>query len=204
MTKTCWRALIVAATVLLGAAAAPVAADHGYWPASGVTPAKVTSHAEATAETTTPSYWGSGCATVDNGGGHVAGGGLDTYGAVLDADYDVAVIVADNVVNGLGQGWFPGPNGITVFESPKAGEFVWADTDGNSEFANTHETDATLLFLCGASNLPATDVSAPPRTSSSLPDGALRILLLVAISSVTFLYVLARPRHSQPSDIHER
>jgi hypothetical protein len=195
--------LIVAATVLLGAAAAPVAADHGYWPASGVTPAKVTSHAAATAETTTPSYWGHGCETVDNGGSGMTGGGLDTYGAVLDADYDLAVIVADDVVSGLSQGWFPGPNGITVFESPKAGEFVWADTDGNSQFANTHETDATLLFLCGGSNLPATDMSGPAHASSSLREAGVRILLLV-VSGATFLHVLVRPRHSRSRDIRER
>jgi hypothetical protein len=147
----------IGAVVLLALVAGPVAADHGYWPPGGGTPAVVTGHEEATEETMDPSHWGSNCRTVDNGGS-VADGGLDTYGALLVEDYDLVVIVAGNSLSGPDRGWLEGPNGITVFGDPEAGEFVWADADGNGQFANTHEVDASLMFQCSAM-LPRTDTA---------------------------------------------
>lgn len=147
----------IAAIALLVLDATCAAADHGYWPAQGVTPAEVTGHAEATDQTTKATHWGPSCTTAATGGS-VADGALDVYGALLTVDYDLAVIgVAAVAANFSDPDFQEGPYGLTLFESPKEGEFVWADADGDGRFTNRHEADSALLIVC--TELPATDTA---------------------------------------------
>ena len=179
-----------AAVVLAAATAAPVAADHGYWPAYNVTPAEVTGHEEATEATTQASYWGARC-FEGKAGGPVDQGALDTYGAILTDDYELAVIgIAAEAANYVDPEFLEGPNGLTIFESPRKGEFLWADADGNGRFANEHEADATLLILCPV--LPATD------TAEGTPHGA--PIPWLAGMAVVILSVLASRSFWQRTD----
>ena len=149
-------AAVIVLPVLLLLGAGSVSADHGYWPEGGVTPAKVSRHAPATPEATRPSYWGSSCRTVGTEGA-VTDGALDVYGALLMHDYGLAVIVAAGGPRLEDPEFLQGPYGLTIFESPKKGEFVWADADGDGRFAGKHEADSTLLIVCAAQ---------PPDTST--------------------------------------
>ncbi len=66
-----------------------------------------------------PDYWGPACVAVPN---------LDVYGHVLDADYELAVVIAE--MNGQK---VDGPFAVTLFGAPSAGEFLWADANGDME-----------------------------------------------------------------------
>jgi hypothetical protein len=132
------------ALVLLAVTAAPVAADHGYWPDAGVDAASVTGHQPASEGSRNPDQWGPDCVAVET---------LDVYGHVLDANYQLAVVVAE--VNGQE---VRGPFAVTIFDDPKAGEFLWADVDGDKKFAG-HEADAAELIFCRDASLPTTPPS---------------------------------------------
>ena len=124
---------VLAALILVALSALPVAADHGYWPESGVEPAVVAGHESRTQANTEAAAWGSACTTLGQSGREAT---LDVYGHVLETDYAVAVVLAHR--DGLP---LDGPNAVTIFRSPKAGQFVWADSTGTaSSRATTKRT----------------------------------------------------------------
>jgi len=194
------RALLMA-TALLAVTATSVAADHGYWPETGKTPARVTGHEEATDQTTTASQWGPRCEVSEIGG--VRGSqGLDVYGAILTADYDLVVVgVAAEAANFANPDFLDGPYGLTVYRSPKEGQFVWADADGDGRFANRHEADLTLLIICPA--LPATDTIGGMDGKDQIPQSPLATLAVLMATAVVIVLALAhyparrRDRESQ-------
>jgi hypothetical protein len=141
-------AALLTALALLALGPADVSADHGYWPAGGVDPAPVAGHREVTDEATLASAWGDDCTALDT-----VAPRRDVYGVVLDADYRLAVILAGS---GSTDAWLAGPFGATLFEAPRAGQFLWADADGDSRYAARHEADARLLIVCPGFGLPAT------------------------------------------------
>jgi hypothetical protein len=148
-----------------------VAADHGYWPAGGVDPADVAGHERRNANNSTASDWGADCST--RAASSSGAKGLDVYGHVLEADYRLAVVLAQN--EGVP---VDGPNGVTLFRDAKAGQFVWADVDGDGKFAGRHEADAGKLVLCGGSTVPQTDTvneDRPSRASNLLGGWTLAI-----------------------------
>jgi hypothetical protein len=145
----------IAATALLIAAVTPVWADHGYWPEAGVVPAAVSEHRPYSEAAATPAFWGSDCRGLTPSGDTET---LDVYGHVLDADYALAIVLAQE--DGVP---VEGSFGLTVFRNPRAGQFVWADANGDRTFAGRHEADAGLLVLCPGIGLPATNTD--PRSS---------------------------------------
>ncbi|MGK2849329.1 MAG: hypothetical protein ACSLFN_00195 [Candidatus Limnocylindrales bacterium] len=149
----------VAALALLVLGTGSAAADHGYWPDGGVEPARVTGHRVRTEASAVAAEWGADCGTRPSSR---RGRSVDVYGNVLDARYRLVVVLAE--VEGTGEP-LTGPNGVTIFRNARAGQFVWADADGDSRFAGRHEADAGAMIFCGASALPATDtvvVETPP------------------------------------------
>lgn len=152
------RSALAASAMLLAVGVGDVAADHGYWPAKGVDPADVAGHETRSANNSTASDWGADCLT--RAASSSGAKGLDVYGHVLEADYALAVVIAQNEgvpVNG--------PYGVTLFRDTSAGEFLWADVDGDGTFAGRHEADAGELFLCGGSTAPQTDIITEDRPS---------------------------------------
>ena len=187
-------AILVPILLLLSAQA--VAADHGYWPDGGVTPAEVARHAPATEAATVPSYWGSSCRTIDDRGA-AADGALDVYGAILMQDYRLAVIAAAGGHREDDPEFLEGPYGLTIFESPKKGEFVWADADGDGRFAEAHEADSIILIVCGA---------RPPDTSTvrgpgSSP-GPAWVFPAVVLTTLLAADLIGRPRGSAARGSH--
>ena len=163
-----------------------VSADHGYWPASGVDPATVTGHEPRTSANADPSAWGSGCRSIDYEAG------LDVYGAVLEADYRLAVVLA--IRGGGSEEPLSGANGVTIFASPREGEFVWADADGDGAFAGSHEADVGALFVCPDAQPPATDAGA---ASAAELDSSRSIVPTSAVpwlAAVVSLWWIARRR----------
>jgi hypothetical protein len=163
-----------------------VSADHGYWPESGVKPATVTGHAPRTSANADPSAWGSGCESIDYEDG------LDVYGAVLEADYGIAVVLA--IRGGGSEEPLLGPNGATVFASPRQGEFVWADADGDGTFAGSHEADAGALFVCPEARPPATDEAAPSSAIAEHSGSALPGPTVPLLAAALSLWWIARRR----------
>lgn len=152
----------IAAAALLVVAVTPVLADHGYWPEAGVVPAAVSEHRPYSEVAATPAFWGADCRGLAQTGEAET---LDVYGHVLDADYALAVVLAEE--DGVP---VEGSFGLTVFRNPRAGQFVWADADGDRTFAGRHEADAGFLILCPGIGLPATDTdqrSAVPQLATS-------------------------------------
>lgn len=144
------RALL-AAFLLLVLTTGTAAADHGFWPDGGVDPAKVTGHRARSDANSTAADWGADCRTrpVSRTGSPV-----DVYGYILETNYRLVVVLGQT--SGTGEP-LDGPNGVTIFRGARAGQFVWADGDGDSRFAGRHEADSGAMFFCGASALPATD-----------------------------------------------
>jgi hypothetical protein len=153
---------VIAAATLLALPVGPVAADHGYWPESGVEPARVSGHRPRTEANSTAGDWGADCAT--RAASAEGANGLDVYGHVLQADYALAVVLAQVAGEPT-----DGPYGVTLFRDAKAGQFVWADADGDGAFAGRHEADAGELFLCIGSGMPATDTVAGGTPRPPLP-----------------------------------
>jgi hypothetical protein len=163
-------------------------ADHGYWPAAGVDPAKVAGHATRTAATADPAYWGAECTSYGAGDGGL--GQLDVYGAVLDRDYGIVVVLA--VSEGIP---VEGSTGITYFLGPEEGEFVWADIDGNDHFANAHEADIQTVIACATGTQAATDTAAGDAEESGAgPIGPLLLALAVAVGVLVALRVRRPPQ----------
>jgi hypothetical protein len=170
---------VIAAAALLALPVSPVAADHGYWPESGVEPALVSGHRPRTEANSTAGDWGADCAT--RAASAEGANGLDVYGHVLKADYALAVVLAQ--VDGEP---IDGPYGVTLFRDAKEGQFVWADADGDGVFAGHHEADAGELFLCIGSGVPATDTVAesirqPPPSADSAWTAALYLTALTGV-----------------------
>lgn len=158
------RAAIAAALVLLLVLGTGTAtADHGYWPDGGVDPARVTGHRAQTVANSAAADWGADCSTRP---ASRRGRPVDVYGYVLDAHYRLVVVLAETP--GTGEP-LDGPNGVTLFRGARAGQFVWADSDGDSRFAGRHEADSGAMFFCGASALPATDTVAAVTPPSQTP-----------------------------------
>jgi hypothetical protein len=189
--RTIGLMLAVVATVVL--VPTEVSADHGYWPAGGVDPATVTAHEASTSTNAEASAWGSGCESIGYGDG------LDVYGTVLDADYRLAVVVA--IRGGGSEEPSTGPHGVTIFTSPRAGEFVWADADGDGTFAGTHEADAGALFVCSVADPPPTD--ALPSSAAEPDLSGLRVRSTIGLLAVVLglWWTVRRPRPRIPGDI---
>lgn len=181
--------MAIAVAGLLAFAAGPVTADHGYWPANGVTPAVVDGHEPIRASTLVAATWGTDCVTRSTDA--EAPNGLDVYGHVLEADYALAVVVAYREGVPL-----DGPYGATLFRDPRAGQFVWADADGNGEFAGKHEADAGALFLCTDPGLPATDALGPAPGSVAAGDIWLRGTVL-GLGTLAGMVALLAPVHER-------
>lgn len=173
MNRAGLRAFL-AASLLLVIGTGTAAADHGYWPAGGVDPAKVAGHQARTDANSDAADWGSGCSTRRASGS--GDSGLDVYGHVLTADYRLVVVLGQIDGEPL-----DGPNGVTIFRGATAGQFVWADADGDSRFAGRHEADAGAMFFCGASAMPATDTLVAERLSSPTLWGIGLVLGLLAM-----------------------
>ncbi len=171
----------IAAATLLALTAGPVAADHSYWPEGGVEPAIVTGHEPRTQDNPTAADWGAHCASRSASGSGAIG--LDVYGRVLKADVALAVVLAQE------QGVpIDGPYAVTLFRDARAGQFVWADADGDGKFAGRHEADAGALFLCTADGLPATDTATKEARSPFGPAGVwAAALYLMTLTGVMVL-----------------
>ena len=150
------RSALAAFAMLLAVGLGDVAADHAYWPANGVDPADVAGHQRRSANNATAAAWGADCVTRAAS----SSGSNDVYGHVLEADVAVAVVLAQN--EGIP---VDGPYGVTLFRDAKAGQFLWADVDGDGNFAGRHEADAGTLFLCGGPPAPQTDTINEDRQS---------------------------------------
>jgi hypothetical protein len=153
--------------VMLAASPRQVAADHGFWPAGDVDPASVAGHLPLTNGAMDPAFWGSDCDEVTH---------LDVYGYVLLQNHDLAVIIAE----------VDSPSAITIFARPRAGEFVWADANGDSEFAGEHEFDASVLISCDGAvkpDLPSTDTATAGAAPRASVDHVLIILLCAAVAA---------------------
>lgn len=175
------RASLVA-LVLLFLSAGTVSADHGYWPDGGVDPARVTGHRAQTGAIASAADWGTDCSTRP---ASRRGRPVDVYGYVLDAHYRLVVVLAGTP--GTSEP-VDGPNGVTLFRGARAGQFVWADADGDSRFAGRREADSVAMFFCGASALPATDtVVAESRPTLTLRGIGLPLGLAATVAAFASL-----------------
>jgi hypothetical protein len=147
-------AFAVMAAFALAAAllASPAQADTSY--------ATVTGHAAFTEDANHPEYWGDNCSKLDEPGG-------DSY--VLPAGTYTKVIVKAGA----------GEYANTIFAAPpKAGETVWADTNGNNVFdPDGRGGDKTIshVIMCEGTPTPPTDVCPNiPDNQSEVPPGMVK------------------------------
>jgi hypothetical protein len=147
-------AFAVMAAFALAAAllASPAQADTSY--------ATVTGHAAFTEDANHPEYWGDNCSKLDEPGG-------DSY--VLPAGTYTKVIVKAGA----------GEYANTIFAAPpKAGETVWADTNGNNVFdPDGRGGDKTIshVIMCEGTPTPPTDVCPNiPDHQSEVPPGMVK------------------------------
>jgi hypothetical protein len=188
--------LAMLAAVVVGK---PVRADHGFWPAGGVDPAAVAGHVASSTLNNHAGYWGTSCTTHDAGDDTPPGlERFDTYGAILARDYGVAVVVGETADGEI----IDGPNALTVFLSPNAGEFVWADVDGDSVFRNDQAADIGTPFLCDAPSLPATDTTVGSPESGA--PGANSLVILVVTGALAWVLIANQSQRFGARDMTRR
>jgi hypothetical protein len=101
------------------------------------------------------------------------------HGARLGRDYE-RVIVQGHAA----------PLGATVYDEPKAGEWVWHDENANGRF-DPGDDGAYAIYVCGertSSGLPPTDAAPPSQPHSAL------FMLLAAAGAAGLLLMRRHPR----------
>jgi hypothetical protein len=107
--------------------------------------ATVSGHASSTAENNNELFWGEDCTKLDAGEGDL-GGAVATY--VLLHDYTKVIVKA-------GSEQSAGGNALTIFDNPTAGQFVFADTNGdNTSNPGGQDGDKNIshIIFCGESD----------------------------------------------------
>jgi hypothetical protein len=107
----------------------------------GATWATVTGYAEGSAANNNPDTWGDNCTKLDEPG-------VDTY--ELTADYDLVIVKAGSDVS-------TDDHANTLFADAKAGQTVWADSNGSGAFDEGDKQISHIIF-CG----PAPEVTPAP------------------------------------------
>ncbi len=118
--------------------------------------ATVDGHEAFSSDANSPDYWGEDCEKLDAGDGDL-GSEVDTY--VLTADYDKVIVKAGS-----------GAYANTIFNDVTAGEFVFADTNGNNVSdpgGQDGDKNISHIIFCGPGE---TETDAPPTETPSFTD----------------------------------
>ena len=106
--------------------------------------ATVTGYATGSASNNNPANWGNDCTKIEEPGG-------STY--LLTADYDLVIVKAGSDVS-------TDDHANTLFDGAKAGQTVWADSNGSGAFDEGDKTISHIIF-CG---------KAPEETPAATPE----------------------------------
>jgi hypothetical protein len=130
---------------------------------AAVTYANVTGHQAFSEDANHEDFWGKDCTKIDSVDGNLG----DSY--VLTDDYDLVVVKAGS-----------GANANTLFANASAGETVWADTNGNSQFdpgGQDGDKNISHIIFCGptpeetpAVTPEATPAETPEATPAETPE----------------------------------
>jgi len=114
--------------------------------------ATVTGYAPGTAANNNPATWGNDCTKLDEPG-------VDTY--VLTQDYDLVIVKAGSEESAAG-------HVNTLFADAKAGQTVWADSNGSGAFDEGDKQISHIIF-CGPTP-EETPAATPEVTPEATPE----------------------------------